>query len=384
MKKNKLILALSLVAVLLLGACGGDKETSVHPDDLAEPIGGESTVSDEPETTPEEEVPAEVPPAEGLVRSDLTHEWIDEALAASRPIAVMYPTDKAAQPQYNISQADVLYEAMEEGDISRQMALIQDWQDLERIGNIRSSRDYYAYWCLEWDAYLVHWGGPYYLVEPLLAYDINNLTGCAITAGVASPPANGAGAFYRWGSAAAPHNGFTDGPSLVNALSKLDYPSEHHDFYVADHFNFVPMDGLNTLEDANGSFSATSIDLSKIFPVSKSALKYDEESCTYLKSMHKEAQIDAATDEQLAFTNVIVQFTTWGYQQDSKYIYFNVIDSKQSGYYFTQGRGIPITWTKADAYSPTRYYDMDGNEIQLNTGRTYIAIAQEGRDVIYE
>ena len=43
-----------------------------------------------------------------------------------------------------------------------------------------------------------------------------------------------------------------------------------------------------------------------------------------------------------------------------------------------------ITWSKSDDYSPTKYYDMDGNEIEINTGHTYIGIAQSGREPIYK
>ena len=85
---------------------------------------------------------AEEGPA-GYVRSVYTNEWVPAAQAASRPIAIMMPTDQAAQPSYGISHAKVLYEVMEEGDISRQLAIIDDWQGLSRIGNIRSCRAYY-------------------------------------------------------------------------------------------------------------------------------------------------------------------------------------------------------------------------------------------------
>lgn len=34
-------------------------------------------------------------------------------------------------------------------------------------------------------------------------------------------------------------------------------------------------------------------------------------------------------------------------------------------------------------YTPTVYYDDLGNEIQLNEGKTYIAIAQKGRAVAF-
>ena len=67
---------------------------------------------------PAGEVHAQEGPA-GYVGSVYTNEWVPAAQAASRPIAIMMPTDKAAQPSYGISHAKVLYEIMEEGDISR-------------------------------------------------------------------------------------------------------------------------------------------------------------------------------------------------------------------------------------------------------------------------
>ena len=50
--------------------------------------------------------------------SVLTGEPIDPKLAAQRPIAVMYPIDKEAQPQYGLSNVDVFYEIIEEGSMS--------------------------------------------------------------------------------------------------------------------------------------------------------------------------------------------------------------------------------------------------------------------------
>ena len=56
--------------------------------------------------------------------SVLTGEPIDPTLAAQRPIAVMFPIDKEAQPQYGLSNVDVFYEIIEEGSMSRQMGII--------------------------------------------------------------------------------------------------------------------------------------------------------------------------------------------------------------------------------------------------------------------
>ena len=47
--------------------------------------------------------------------SVLTGEPISSELAKQRPIAVMFPIDKEAQPQYGLSNVDVFYEISEEG-----------------------------------------------------------------------------------------------------------------------------------------------------------------------------------------------------------------------------------------------------------------------------
>ena len=110
--------------------------------------------------------------------SVLTGEPIDPTLAAQRPIAVMFPIDKEAQPQYGLSNVDVFYEIIEEGSMSRQMGIIQDWQNLERIGNIRSIRAYFVYEALEWDPIIIHYGGPIdYTKDILTRKDVDNING---------------------------------------------------------------------------------------------------------------------------------------------------------------------------------------------------------------
>ena len=110
--------------------------------------------------------------------SVLTGEPIDPKLAAQRPIAVMFPIDKEAQPQYGLSNVDVFYEIIEEGSMSRQMGIIQDWQNLERIGNIRSIRAYFVYEALEWDPIIIHYGGPIdYTKDILTRKDVDNING---------------------------------------------------------------------------------------------------------------------------------------------------------------------------------------------------------------
>ena len=101
----------------------------------------------------------------GYVRSVYTNELVPAEQAVVRPIAVMMPTDKVAQPSYGIGSADVLYEIMEEGNISRQMAVISNWTGLSKIGNVRSCRAYYLPEATEWNPILIHFGGVVYMKD---------------------------------------------------------------------------------------------------------------------------------------------------------------------------------------------------------------------------
>ena len=98
--------------------------------------------------------------SEGMARSYLTGEWIDETIANQRPLALMLGNTKIATPQYGITDADVIYEAAVEGQETRLMAIFQDYANLEKVMSIRSCRHYYVHWALEFDANLCTlWSG---------------------------------------------------------------------------------------------------------------------------------------------------------------------------------------------------------------------------------
>ena len=161
--------ALAAAVAVSLSGTGFAKETVVY---AAEEAAQAAVPQVLPQPTPEEAYAAA-----GFVRSVYTNEWIPAEQAGVRPIAVMMPTDRIAQPSYGISNAKILYEIMEEGEISRQMAIIDDWTGLPKIGNVRSCRAYYLPEATEWDPILVHFGGVVYMKDRITAPDINNITG---------------------------------------------------------------------------------------------------------------------------------------------------------------------------------------------------------------
>ncbi|MCR5251987.1 MAG: DUF3048 domain-containing protein [Lachnospiraceae bacterium] len=316
----------------------------------------------------------------GAGKSVYTNEPVSAAAANVRPLAVMMPTDKAAQPSYGISRADVLYEIMEEGNISRQMAIIPSWQDLSRIGNLRSCRLYYIYAAKEWDPILIHFGGVAYMKGVIDAPDINNLSG-TYEYGVGGK-APGAGYFFRSSDRSAPHNAYISASGIQKACTTLGYPvTLRSGYYNPSHFRFAS--GVNDLSSAPNAAAANTIDLSSVFPYTHPTFTYDASSGLYKKNIHGGAHTDAINGKQLAFANVIIQNTKWEQLDKKGYLGFNMLDTTEDGYFFTKGKCIHINWKKTGDYTPTRYYDDSGKEIELNTGKTYIGIAQKGKKVSF-
>lgn len=378
MKKLKLMVVSTLCAVILSGCMG-------------ETVPGNSVIIDEPPatspsgTTNDDFYANNIinsviieddtnPPKEGMVRSRLTNEWVDKTTANTRPIAVTIPNESSAIPHYGLAEASILYEANVEGRMTRMLAIFEDWTDLEKIGNIRSLRTYFGYWSFEWDAFLVHYGGPFY-IDDLLALDTTqNING--ITAEDNS-------AFKRVTDKKDPHNVYTSGEDILNAINKKGYELNYRGLADAKHYNFTTKAKPNSLmQYGTNAETATYIDMSGCYPLTRCYFEYNEEDGLYYRSQHLSGStdgphIDGATGEQLKFKNIIIQ-NTYHEELSDGYLVFQCHDTTRDGWYFTNGKGIHITWEKTSDYGATRYYDDNGDEIVMNTGKTMVCIVEDG------
>ena len=256
MKHLKVLSLITLSACLLLAGCGKEKEV-IQP--VVEPV-VEAQPELQEEATPEPEEEEDLPPEEGMVRSPITNEWISGDIADARPIAIMVPNDKSALPHYNLSKADVLYECPVEADLTRSMAVIKDWEGLDRIGNVRSCRDYFVYWALEYDAIYVHFGGPFYITDIIEREGTDNITGCFY--GDNHHEGEYANAYFRSSDRKAPHNAYASADGLDDAIEHFNYSKTYRDnYYQGARFPFAKEE--NSL-DTSDAFSAKEIDLSKI------------------------------------------------------------------------------------------------------------------------
>lgn len=382
MRKTKTWLAVA-AAVLTLCACGQDLDSPVISEDEPSPTPAQIT---QPTIETPDSLPANIvteddllPPRAGMVRSRLTNEWVDSGVANTRPIAVMIPNESSATPQYSLSDASIIYEANVEGRMSRMMAVYENWQNLSKIGNIRSLRTYYAYWAFEWDAFIVHYGGPYF---------INDLMAEANTQHVDGNLSNDDAAFYRDSSRAMPHNGYATGAGLAKVIQQKGYSLSYRGLADSYHYNFTTKSSPNALTQyGSDAENATYIDMSGCYPLTRCYFEYNESDGLYYRSQHLSGStdgphIDGSNNEQLAFKNILVQYVKYE-ELEGGYLVFQCHDTTRDGWYFTNGKGIHINWEKTSDYGATRYYDDYGNEILMNTGKTMVCIVEEGDSFTY-
>jgi len=358
MKKKTLLILLSVcLSCGMLSGCGQKEEATVP---------AATDVSDaEPEEEEEEEPePVEEPveeTREGMYRSELTNEWIDEKLVTQRPIAAMVDNEKTALKHYGLTQADVVYEMMNStanGHITRFMAIVKDWGNITQFGSIRSVRPTNLQIAPEYNAVVCHDGGPFYIDAFLKNPWIDHFSGT----------------FSRVNNGKSRE--FTEyilSGDLEKNFKNSGCDTQYNEYYQGPHFKFASDTSPTDLSTYADSIDCTLVDLP--FEHNNSQLDYDATSNTYLYSEYGMKHTDPANgDKQLAFTNVILQNTRYQQYDSNGYMSFYVIDKGRTGYYITGGKAIPITWQKTNDMEPTRYYDSAGNEILLNTGKTYISL----------
>ena len=171
MKKKVFALLLSTVLAFgMLTGCG-EEET----------ISSESTtelVSIEIESESEEVVEEVIP--ENSYRSELTNEWISLDIENQRPVAIMVDNEKTALDHYGLTQADIVYEMMNStanGEVTRLMCIVKDWGSITRFGSIRSVRPTHFVTAPEYNAIIIHDGGPFYIDAFLGNPWVDNLSG---------------------------------------------------------------------------------------------------------------------------------------------------------------------------------------------------------------
>ena len=283
----------------------------------------------------------------------------------SRPIAVMIDNHSGAWPQANLNQAYIVYEIIVEGGETRLMALFKG-KDLEKIGPVRSSRHYFLDYALENDAIYVHYGWSPQAQSDITKYGVNNINGIS----------ESSSSFWRVKDKASPHNVLTSTEKILQIAERKNYATtskkESVLNYVADEIELNSEEALVAKE--------VTIPHSTLQTVK---YEYDEETKNYTRYARGKLQKDYVTGEAITTKNIIITFC------DN----YDLTDSENKGrqglknigtfdgYYITNGKAIKIKCTKSARDEQTVYKDLQGNEINVNDGNTFINICPRDADV---
>lgn len=298
----------------------------------------------------------------GTYMSELSGKDISDTIKDQRPVAIMIDNEKQALPHYGVSEADIVYEMINStanDRITRLMCLYKDWGSIPRIGSVRSVRPTHIPLAGEYDAMLIHEGGPeLYIKEPLSKGYVGDLNGGF------SRLQNGKSKEFTE---------FVLEGEVISHAKKANVPTKYTRTLERNtHFRYYKADNKLS-EKYTRVKTANSINLSSAFKHTKTHLEYNDVTDTYDYYVYDFLQKDEEDSATITFKNVIVQFAP-AYQLDENgYMYYEV-EGAGKGYYFTNGERISIKWQKDSPLGITKYYDKMGNEIDLNKGNTYIAI----------
>ncbi|GHU50266.1 putative lipoprotein YerB [Clostridia bacterium] len=363
---SKRILLFVILVVLLFTSCKKNEASSAfsNRDDI-------NVITNTPEIKDEPEEPPKVPERDltGLAVDNLTGDYIKEDVAARRPVAVVINNLKKALPQSGISQADIFYEVLAEGDITRIIAVFKDF-DSPKIGTVRSARDYFITLAGDTDAIFVHFGGSPQAYSDIKSKKTDNLDGMRDGAFWRDPERFAQKGMYE-------HSAYTSAEKIFEYVTKKGYRTglKNNDglFEFFDEFSYP--DGGTLTDTVTVPFS----------PAYTSVFKYDHKTNLFEKYNGTTPHIDEETGEILKVSNIIIQSTKmWVINNDSAGRREVKLVSSGKGYLVTGGEYTEITWEKTAADSPTKYYDAKGNKLTLNKGKTWICIFQDNGTVTFE
>ena len=373
MKKRIFALCSALLLSLTVFAGCGSKPTeesaASEPEATATAAPTAEAESSAAESTAE---PTEAPSTEPENVNLLTGlPTLTDGAIGKRPVAVMVNNVDAALPQYGISAADLIFELPVEYDLTRLMAVYGDYTQIPEVCSIRSCRYYYPILAVGFDAIYVNWGMNESVARPTVnGMDIDQYDGDEYGLGDCFGRDK---ARYESGYAWE-HTGVFHGPNFPSVLEKDKVRTDLKEDKTGTAFNFVEMDknAAPNGEDAQ----KVRVD----FGANYSVFTYDEENHEYLKNFKDSPHMDGISKEQLKFENVIVleaEIKPYPGDEVIKYVDWEGGENAK-GYYISEGKMVPITWSKAGMYDPLKFFDANGNELQLNRGKSYIAFTYAG------
>ena len=280
------------------------------------------------------------------------------------PVAIMIENLVSTRPQYGLSKAQLVYEALAEGGITRFLAVYTTADNLKEIGPVRSARPYFVDWADELSSMFVHAGGSPEALKQIPSTDIIDLNQIA----------GDHAFFWRHKDFAAPHNLFTSTQLITLA---------QRDKQVAEQGTYQPwlFKSETPLEERPIEEKNITIDFSTFSY--KVEYHYDRDPNDYRRSNGGEEHKDQATGEQIRVKNIVIQKVQTSLLESGSNRLKMVTSGQGDAIIFRDGRAVEGTWKKNKDNERTRFYDTEAKEIEFNAGSTWVEVVPTDREIVY-
>jgi Protein of unknown function (DUF3048) N-terminal domain/Protein of unknown function (DUF3048) C-terminal domain len=331
-------MAAAMIVLLLVSGCSKNDQTAVEKEDeMIETPDNESN-----EHSSEEELPYQFP---------LTGVGT-ESKSNSRAVAVMVNNDPKARPQSGLEKADIVYELLAEGNITRFLAIYQSEQP-KKIGPVRSARDYYIELAKGYDSlYIAHGYSPE-AKDMLDKGYIDNLNGITYDGTL----------FKRASFRKAPHNSYISFENILKGAEKRNYEMDD----APASLTFL---NKSDLEDLNGE-EALSVMVSYFNSnLFNSIYEYDEELEKYKRYTNGELTKDYESEEPVLLDNIFIVETDHKVIDEAGRRKINLTSGGRA-YLIQKGKWQEVQWENIDGkILPI----INGKQAGLVPGRTWINI----------
>lgn len=273
-RSKRMLLFLLLSSLFIIPACGQGK---------AAMPGNDNEIQDVPVQIAEEPIVEEPPLA---YKAPLTGLPTEEPVTR-RPLAVMINNAPAARPQSGLGQADMVYEVLAEGGVTRLIAIYQSGDETTRIGPVRSIRPYMIDLGESHHGVLVHAGASndaFAILQQQRKEDLDEIT-------------NAGAYFWRDKSRKAPHNLYTNIEKLLEGAAKRNFATEDED---------VPTYPFRDEEDPGEGTPVQQVEVKFQLNNYRVTYEYDSEAKLYKRSINDAPHNDLDTGSQLTAANVVI------------------------------------------------------------------------------
>lgn len=384
---NKKLAVIMVVSFYLLSTYSSYSYFSASPEKFRSPI-ADYTAPNKEGLNKNEELDNEPKTEECPLNGRLFSKTQKDKWEKRRPLGVMIENHKEARPQSGLTSADVIYEAVAEGGITRFLTIFY-CQDAAYIGPVRSARVYFIDLLSEYGAnpLYVHVGGAntpgpadalgkirklkwslyndlnqFAVPFPVFWRDYERLPGRITEHTVYSTTAK------LW-----------DYAKLKRKLTEVDTEDNKWDE------EFVKWKFKEGKANANSTLKKISFDFWEGKPDYSVEWEYDKISNTFKRFNGGELHQDKNNNKQIESANLIIMFAQESVADDDfegQHMLYKIIGGGKT-LIFQNGEAIEGSWEKKDAFKRTMFYNLKGEEIALVGGQIFIEVLPKNNKVAY-